>query len=69
MDKRTASSLPFRFATAVFALLCVGVVSLEQHLPRTQRNYLTTIMIIVLECRRMLESFYAVSYFKQASEA
>ena len=39
MDKRTASSLPFRFAAAVFVLLCVGVVSLERHLRCLRRGY------------------------------
>ena len=59
-----ASSLSFQFAAAVCTLLTVGVVSLDWHLccprrgcPRTQRNYLTTTSMIVIECRLMLESF------------
>ena len=39
MDKRTASSLPFRFAAAVFVLVCVVVVSLERHLRCLRRGY------------------------------
>ena len=66
-----SDSLPrsLRFCTSVLHLTNGNSVALVEVTPRTLHSYFTTIRMIVLECRRMLESFYAVSYSKQAGEA
>jgi hypothetical protein len=66
-----SESLPrsLRFCPSVLFLPNGISVALVEVTPRTQRSYLTTIRMIVLECRRILESFFAVYYFKKAREA
>ena len=66
-----SDSLPrsLRFCTSVLYLTNGISVALVEVTPRTLHSYFTTIRMIVLECHRMLESFYAVSYSKQAAEA